>query len=94
MRVQEESVDAVIHLGGIPDETNFQSILQANISGTYHVFEAAKNQGVKRIIFASSIHSVGFYPREQTIDANVPVRPDTYYGVSKTFGEFGQSVCR
>ncbi|MFY0542564.1 NAD-dependent epimerase/dehydratase family protein [Brevibacillus sp. H7] len=80
-------VDAVIHLGGIPDETHFQSILETNILGTYNVFEAAKNQGVKRVIFASSIHSVGFYPREQKIGPDVPVRPDTYYGVSKTFGE-------
>ena len=44
-------------------------------------------QGVKRVVFASSNHAVGFYPREQRIGVNVTVRPDSRYGVSKAFGE-------
>ena len=55
-------VEAVIHLGGIPVEVDFESIEQANIKGTFHVMEAAAEAGVERLIFASSIHAVGFYP--------------------------------
>lgn len=82
-----QDVDAVIHLGGIANEHSYQNIRDVNIDGTYHLIEAAHRAGVKRIAFASSIHTVGFYPRSETISPSVPVRPDTYYGVSKVFGE-------
>jgi uronate dehydrogenase len=51
------------------------------------LFEAARRKGVKRIVFASSNHAVGFYPRQQRIGVDAAVRPDTRYGVSKAFGE-------
>lgn len=82
-----QDVDAVIHLGGIADEDTYANIRAVNIDGTYNVLEAARQLGVKRVAFASSIHTVGFYPRSETISPAVPVRPDTYYGVSKVFGE-------
>ena len=82
-----EGVRAVVHLGGISTEHAFEEILPANIVGTYHVYEAARVHGVKRIVFASSNHVTGFYTQGQTIDARMPMRPDTYYGVSKAFGE-------
>ena len=58
-----------------------------NIVGVYNLYESARIAGTKRIIFASSNHAIGFYPRSQRIDADDPVRPDSLYGVSKTFGE-------
>ncbi|AAF12411.1 NAD-dependent epimerase/dehydratase family protein [Deinococcus radiodurans] len=82
-----QGVDAVIHLAGIPDEDSYANIRAVNIDGTYHVLEAARQAGVRRVAFASSIHTVGFYPRTEIISPTVPVRPDTYYGVSKVFGE-------
>lgn len=82
-----EGVDAVVHLGGISVEGPFEPILEANIVGVFHVYEAARIQGVKRIVFASSNHVTGFYKQSQTIDATMPVRPDGYYGLSKAFGE-------
>ncbi|GGK17330.1 TDP-glucose-4,6-dehydratase [Deinococcus malanensis] len=82
-----QGVDAVIHLGAIADEHTYERIRAVNMDGTYHVLEAARQAGVRRIAFASSIHTVGFYPRSETISPDVPVRPDTYYGVSKVFGE-------
>jgi uronate dehydrogenase len=42
---------------------------------------------VERIVFASSNHAVGFYPRSHKIRTDVTLRPDTRYGVSKAFGE-------
>lgn len=82
-----EGIDAVVHLGGISTEQPFDAILQANIVGTYNLYEAARQHGVKRIVFASSNHVTGFYRQDEVIDANVPVRPDGYYGLSKAFGE-------
>ena len=82
-----EGVDAVVHLGGVSTEHPFETILPANIVGTYHVYEAARVHNVKRIVFASSNHVTGFYTQRETIDATMPVRPDGYYGLSKAFGE-------
>ena len=80
-------VDGIVHLGGYSIEGPWDTILQANIVGTYNLFEAARRAGVKRVVFASSNHAVGFYPRDKRIGINVPVRPDSRYGVSKAFGE-------
>ena len=80
-------VDAVIHLGAIPTEAPFEDILDHNLRGTYNVLEAARRSGVRRVVFASSNHATGMYLRSDPIGPDAPVRPDTYYGVSKAFGE-------
>ncbi len=80
-------VEGIVHLGGFSVEGPWETILQANIIGCYNLFEAAYRNGVKRVVFASSNHAVGFYPREKRIGINMPVRPDSRYGVSKAFGE-------
>lgn len=80
-------VDAIVHLGGYSVEGPWEDILQANIIGCYNVFEAARRNGVKRILFATSNHAVGFYKRTRKIDHRVYIRPDGRYGVSKVFGE-------
>ncbi len=80
-------IDGVVHLGGYSVEGPWPVILQANIVGCYNVFEAAYRAGVRRIVFASSNHVVGFYPRDRMIGGDVVVRPDSRYGVSKAFGE-------
>jgi uronate dehydrogenase len=82
-----KGVDAIVHLGGYSVEGPWEGILQANIIGCYNVFEAARRNGVKRILFATSNHAVGFYPRTQKIDHRVYIKPDGRYGVSKVFGE-------
>ena len=82
-----QDVSAVVHLGGVSTEHAFEEILPANIVGTFHLYEAARLQGVKRVVFASSNHVTGFYTQGETIDARMPMRPDGYYGVSKAFGE-------
>ena len=82
-----DGVDAVVHLGGISVEAAWQPILDANIVGTYHLYEAARHHRVRRIVFASSNHVTGFYGQDEVIDTQAPPRPDTLYGVSKAFGE-------
>ena len=80
-------VEGIVHLGGFSVEGPWDAIHQANIVGCYNLFEAAYRAGVKRVVFASSNHAVGFYPRNKTIGVDVTTRPDSRYGVSKAFGE-------
>lgn len=80
-------VEGIIHLGGFSVEGSWETILNANIIGGYNLYEAARQAGVKRIVFASSNHAVGFFPRHQTIANDVTALPDTRYGLSKLFGE-------
>jgi uronate dehydrogenase len=82
-----DGVDGILHFGGFSVEGPWDTILQANIIGTYNLFEAARRQGVRRVVFASSNHAVGFYPRHSKIPPGVTARPDSRYGVSKVFGE-------
>ena len=82
-----DGVDAVVHLGGISVEGPFEPILQANIVGVYNLYEAARRHRVGRIVFASSNHVTGFYRQDEVIDPSTPPRPDSYYGLSKAFGE-------
>jgi uronate dehydrogenase len=86
MRITK-GVDAVVHLGGYSVEGPWEGILSANIIGCYNVFEAARRNGVKRILFPTSNHATGFYRRDHTIDHRVYPKPDSRYGVSKVFGE-------
>src|ERR1700676_2871389 len=80
-------VDGIIHLGGISGENSWEKILEGNIVGLYNTFEAARRAGVQRIVMATSNHAVGFYPRSQTIDHRVTVRPHSRYGAAKAFSE-------
>jgi uronate dehydrogenase len=80
-------IECVVHLAGVPEEAAWDQVLPLNIEGCYNVFEAARRCGVKRVIFASSNHAVGFHRRERFIDNTVDPRPDSRYGVSKVFGE-------
>jgi len=80
-------VYGIIHLGGFSVEGDWETILNANIIGTRNLYEAARLEGVRRIVFASSNHAVGFYRRDETINHACYPRPDSRCGVSKVFGE-------
>src|SRR3546814_1208963 len=82
-----EEIDCVVHLAGIPGEDSWDRIRSVNIEGTYNVFEAARRKKVRRVVFASSNHTVGFHRTDHAIDINADIRPDTLYGVSKVYGE-------
>jgi uronate dehydrogenase len=82
-----EGVQGIVHLGGFSVEGPWETILSANIVGCYNLFEAARRAKAERVVFASSNHVVGFYPRRRKIGPGEPVRPDSRYGVSKAFGE-------
>jgi uronate dehydrogenase len=80
-------VDAVVHLGAVPDEAPFEEIAGPNLHGTFHVFDACRRLGVRRIVFASSNHATGMYPVGEPLTGLSLPRPDGLYGVSKVYGE-------
>ena len=80
-------VDAIVHFGGVSVEDAFDNILHANLLGTFNVYEAARKRGIRRIVYASSSQVTGFYPTSEIVDASMPVRPSSLYGLSKSFGE-------
>ena len=82
-----EGADGLVHLAATVGEGPWEKILNNNIIGTYNAFEAARRKGIKRVVYASSIHVHGFYRRDQLVGADTPHRPDSRYGVSKVFGE-------
>ena len=87
--VQEmtKGVDAIVHFGGAPQETTWETILNSSIVGSYNVYEGARKNGVGRVVYASSVHAIGYHKVEDQIDASAPHRPDSLYGVSKCFVE-------
>lgn len=78
---------AIVHLAGQPTEAPWPVVRDANLEGTYQLFEAARRHRVPRVVYASSNHAVGFTPVGSELPADIPPRPDTLYGVSKVFGE-------
>ena len=80
-------VDAIVHFGGVSVEDTFDNILHANLLGTFNLYEAARKRGIRRIVYASSSQVTGFYPTSEIVDASMPVRPSSLYGLSKSFGE-------
>ncbi len=85
-----QGIDAVVHMAADSEvEAAWESVLHNNIIGTYNVYEAVRQAGVQKIIFASTNHVMGMYDRDGLwpIFADQPIRPDSLYGVSKAFGE-------
>lgn len=85
-----EGIDTVIHLAAdvSPDSDDFMTaLLPTNIVGTYNIFHAAKAQGCRRVVFASSAQTIEGYPQDVQVHETMPVRPKNLYGVSKVFGE-------
>jgi nucleoside-diphosphate-sugar epimerase len=85
-------IDTVLHLAADPSPSaTWSSLLDANIVGTYNIVAAAKANGCRRIVYASSIHAVSGYPADVQVKAYDPVNPGDLYGVSKCFAE---ALCR
>jgi len=90
--VQEaaQGMDAVIHLAANPNvDQAWEDVYGSGIQGTYNVFEAARQANIPKIIYASSNHVSGWREvlQEASIRPEMPIRPDSLYGVGKAFGE-------
>jgi NAD+ dependent glucose-6-phosphate dehydrogenase len=84
-----QGVKAVVHFAAdSAGRGPWESMLPNNIVGTYNVYEAARQAGIPRLVYASSNHAAGFAVKEGgMIGPDAPVRPDSLYGVTKCFGE-------
>jgi uronate dehydrogenase len=86
-RVREalDGMDAIVHLAAMPDEAPFADLMTPNLLGLFHVFDAARQQHVRRVVLASSIQAVG--------GASAGVRgtslraPNNHYALTKLFAE-------
>lgn len=82
-----EGAEMIVHFAAIPDERPFEELLGPNYIGAYNIWEAAHRHGVRRVVYASSIHAVGLHETAAGIDTDVAHRPDTFYGLAKCFAE-------
>jgi uronate dehydrogenase len=86
-----QGCDAVVHLAGIPLEADWETLSRINVDGTQAVLETSRTLGIKKVVLASSIHAAGFVnvpqPGDPRVADDVPVRPNTFYGVSKAAAE-------
>jgi NAD+ dependent glucose-6-phosphate dehydrogenase len=85
-----EGIDTIWHLAGDPNvPASWESVYANNILGVRNVLEAARIAGVRRVVFASTNHVMGKYDQtsEWPVYNDMPQRPDSFYGVSKAFGE-------
>lgn len=82
-----KGADMVVHMGAYADEGPFEKLLGPNFVGAYNVWESAYRNGLKRVIYGSSIHAVGMYPKNEFIGVDARHRPDTFYGLAKCFAE-------
>ncbi|HJP31147.1 MAG TPA: NAD(P)-dependent oxidoreductase [Candidatus Latescibacteria bacterium] len=89
-----DGVDAIVHLGiavagrGATRARYNQKIFDTNLKGTYNIFESARINRVPKVVFASTNHVTGFYEKQNMVSSpDLPVRPDSMYGVSKACGE-------
>lgn len=82
-----EGADMVVHFGAYVDEGPFEKLLGPNYIGAYNIWEAAHRHGLRRVVYASSIHAVGLEPTNAGVDTDTPHRPDTFYGLAKCFAE-------
>lgn len=82
-----EGAEMVVHFGAYVDEGPFEKLLGPNYIGAYNIWESAHRHGLRRVIYASSIHAVGLEATNAGVDTDTPHRPDTFYGLAKCFAE-------
>ncbi len=79
--------DVLIHMAATSVERPLEEIVANNLYALVQVYEGARRHGVKRVVFPSSNHVVGMYPVSEKLETDCEPRPDTFYGLSKVWGE-------
>lgn len=82
-------IETVVHLAGDPSGRSgfYNSLLDNNVKGVYNIFQAAADQGCRRVVFASTVQTISGYPLDVQVRPEMPVRPLNMYAASKIFGE-------
>jgi nucleoside-diphosphate-sugar epimerase len=95
-----EKVTGIVHLGAIasPGEAPNHVTFAVNTLSTYNIFEAARQLGIRNVVWASSETVFGVpYPKGPAyapVDENVE-RPETAYSLAKLMGEkMAEQFCR
>ena len=90
--VSENDVEAIVHCGGAsgpmvrPDDPSH--VWTVNAMGTANVLEAARLEGVGKVVYCSSTSAFGRTPDGlDRVPEDVPLRPTTVYAASKAAGE-------
>lgn len=65
----------------------FERCIEVNVRGTYHVFEAAYQAGISRVIHIGSLTAMLGMPQYEYINAATHDRPADLYAATKIFGE-------
>jgi len=84
-----EGIDGVVHLAVVPlvvANTEHEAAFQINVRGSFNVFRAAGESGVKRVVYSSASSAYG-PPRQVPIPEEHPLRPDAFYPASKAAAE-------
>jgi uronate dehydrogenase len=82
-----QGVEVLIHLAGTSVERPLPEIIENNLVGLHQVYEGARRNRVRRIVFASSNHAFGMYSVDDLLPLEAPFRADGLYGLSKVWGE-------
>jgi uronate dehydrogenase len=82
-----QGVDVLIHLAGTSVEKPLPEIIENNLVALHQVYEGARRNKVRRIVFASSNHAFGMHSVKDKLELDAPFRPDGFYGLSKAWGE-------
>jgi len=90
---RHQGLDAVVHLAAVPAPglTTNQATFHNNVPATYHVFEAARVAGIRRVVWASSETVLGLPfqtpPPYAPVDEAYPPRPESTYSLGKVLEE-------
>lgn len=83
-----QGCDTVVHLAATSDEAPFvEELVPNNVIGLFNVFEAARAASVKRVVFASTVQAVSYYPGDYSVQNTDLPRSVSLYGVTKAMGE-------
>jgi nucleoside-diphosphate-sugar epimerase len=88
--LEETGARRVIHLAGLQVpacQADPAAGALVNVVGTLNLFEAARQVGVERIVYASSAAVFGISEDEGPLDETAPTEPGTHYGVFKRTNE-------
>jgi GDP-D-mannose dehydratase len=85
-----DGVDAVVHLAGNPDPaSSWSQLREPNVEAFAGLLDAARRHGVRKVVFASSVHAMGAYEGlgKWPVEAAWPPAPCCAYGATKAFDE-------
>jgi uronate dehydrogenase len=81
-----QGMDAVIHLAAIPTDAPIETLVGPNVLGVHHVLGAAHAHGVRRVVLASTIQTVGHLSRERRV-SSTDRAPGNRYALTKVWAE-------